>query len=281
LDLILIFLILKNITSNRLHKQIENLICELLLTYKSWKTTLVMILSGIYLAFYTYQSYVGNPVAAELYDLKLIVNQIIDREQELEQSLKLKYEFLRNLEHEAHTPITGITSMGQVLFEKYKKLTEEQRLKGLEEIAKSSERLATLVNNLIDLSKLSSMKYELNKKKVNLSYLVYSSLDACTKMYLNGKELEFVTNIEDNITVTGDKYYIKQTLDNPIINAISYPEDGPITVNLKRDKDTVEFSNQDEGIGIPIEELIRIFAPFTFSSKTRTPSSGRYPPCFV
>ncbi len=281
MDLILIFLILKNITSNRLHKQIENLICELLLTYKSWKTTLVMILSGIYLAFYTYQSYVGNPVAAELYDLKLIVNQIIDREQELEQSLKLKYEFLRNLEHEAHTPITGITSMGQVLFEKYKKLTEEQRLKGLEEIAKSSERLATLVNNLIDLSKLSSMKYELNKKKVNLSYLVYSSLDACTKMYLNGKELEFVTNIEDNITVTGDKYYIKQTLDNPIINAISYPEDGPITVNLKRDKDTVEFSNQDEGIGIPIEELIRIFAPFTFSSKTRTPSSGRYPPCFV
>ena len=84
-----------------------------------------MILSGIYLAFYTYQSYVGNPVAAELYDLKLkiiyvaflisgfmvaflkqkqeyqllteakvdhLVNQIIDREQELEQSLKLKYE---------------------------------------------------------------------------------------------------------------------------------------------------------------------------------------------
>jgi len=273
-----------------------------------------MILSGIYLAFYTYQSYVGNPVAAELYDLKLkiiyvaflisgfmvaflnpkpeyqllteakvdhLVNQIIDREQELEQSLKLKYEFLRNLEHEAHTPITGITSMGQVLFEKYKKLTEKQRLEGLEEIAKSSERLATLVNNLIDLSKLSSIKYELNKKKVNLSYLVYSSLDACTKMYLNGKELEFVTNIEDNITVTGDEYYIKQTLDNPIINAISYPEDGPITVNLKRDKDTAEFSNQDEGIGIPIEELIRIFAPFSFSSKTRTPSSGRYPPCFV
>lgn len=86
------------------------------------------------------------------------------------------------------------------------------------------------------------MKYELNKKKVNLSYLVYSSLDACTKMYLNGKELEFVTNIEDNITVTCDEYYIKQTLDNLIINAISYPEDGPITVNLKRDKDTVEFS---------------------------------------
>lgn len=71
-------------------------------------------------------------------------NQIIDREQELEQSLKLKYELLRNLEHEAHTPITGITSMGQVLFEKYKKLTEKQRLEGLEEIAKSSERLTQL-----------------------------------------------------------------------------------------------------------------------------------------
>ena len=125
--------------------------------------------------------------------------QIHDRDEELEKLIEVKNEFLRNLEHEAHTPIVGITSMGQILFESYDKLTDTQRRKGLEEIAKSSERLSSLVNNMIDLSKLLSLNYTLDKKEVDLSELVYDRLDYCKKLYLNGKELQFFTKIEDNI----------------------------------------------------------------------------------
>ena len=63
--------------------------------------------------------------------------------------------------------------MGQILFEGYDKLTDHQKRKGLEEIAKSSERLSSFVNNMIDLSKLSSLNYRLDKKELDLSELVY------------------------------------------------------------------------------------------------------------
>ena len=201
--------------------------------------------------------------------------QIHDRDEELEKSFELKNEFLRNLQHEAHTPIVGITSMGQVLFENYDKLTETQRRKGLEEIAKSSERLESLVNNMIDLSKLSSLNYKLDKKQINLSDLLYERLDHCKKLYLNGKELEFICDIENDVLINCDEHYISSTLDNLIINAINYSKEGTIITKLKANQDLVEFNITDEGIGIPEEELHSIFGAFIVSSKTRTPAGGR------
>jgi hypothetical protein len=181
------------------------------------------------------------------------------------------------LEHEAHTPIVGITSMGQILFESYDKLTDNQRRKGLEEIAKSSERLSSLVNNMIDLSKLLSLNYTLDKKEVDLSELIYDRLDYCKKLYLNGKELQFFTKIEDNIKVNCDEHYIKSTLDNLIINAIQYSKEGNITLKLHKNSDStaIDFSIQDEGIAIPQAELYDIFFSFIVSSRTKTPAGGR------
>ncbi|MEA0971357.1 Solute carrier and signal transduction histidine kinase domain protein [Candidatus Megaera venefica] len=203
--------------------------------------------------------------------------RIYDRDEELEKLIEVKNEFLRNLEHEAHTPIVGITSMGQILFESYDKLTENQRRKGLEEIAKSSERLSSLVNNMIDLSKLLSLNYTLDKKEVDLSELIYDRLDYCKKLYLNGKELQFFTKIEDNIKINCDEHYIKSTLDNLIINAIQYSKEGNITLELHKNSDStaIHFSIQDEGIAIPQAELYDIFFSFIVSSRTKTPAGGR------
>jgi Na+/proline symporter/signal transduction histidine kinase len=278
----------------------------------SWQTTLIMILSGLSLSFFSYQFYMGNTpnIAEELYSLKLQIiyilfvisgfllaflkpkqeqyelteqkayhlgEQIYDREEELEKLIEVKNEFLRNLEHEAHTPIVGIASMGQILFESYDKLTDNQRRKGLEEIAKSSERLSSLVNNMIDLSKLLSLNYTLDKKELNLSELVYDRLDYCKKLYLNGKELQFFTKIEDNIKVNCDEHYIKSTLDNLIINAIQYSKEGNITLELHKNSDStaIDFSIRDEGIAIPQAELYDIFLSFIVSSRTKTLAGGR------
>ena len=277
----------------------------------SWQTTLIMILSGLSLALFSYQFYMGNTpnIAEELYSLKLQIiyilfiisgfllaflkpqqeqyelteqkadhlgEQIHDRNEELEKLIEVKNEFLRNLEHEAHTPIVGITSMGQILFEGYDKLTDHQKRKGLEEIAKSSERLSSFVNNMIDLSKLSSLNYRLDKKELDLSELVYDRLDYCKKLYLNGKELQFFTKIEDNIKINCDEHYIKSTLDNLIINAIQYSKEGNIILELHKHPDaTIDFSIQDEGIAIPQAELYDIFLSFIVSSRTKTPAGGR------
>ena len=202
-----------------------------------------------------------------------------DQKKELIKLQELKNEFLRNLEHETRTPTTVITSLGQVLWENYDKFNEEQRRNATNDIAKSSERLTRLVNNLIDLSKLESLYYKLNKLEVNLSELVLKRLEICQKLYVDEKNrdnLNFDLEIEEKLNVVCDENYIARTIDNIIIIAIQYCPSGQITIKLyKNQGEDVEFSVRDEGIGIPKKELSDVFGAFVVSSKTKTPVGGR------
>ena len=200
------------------------------------------------------------------------------RKKELSKAFELKYEFLRNLQHEAHTPITGITSMGEALYECYDKLTDEQRKSYLKDIATSSTRLNSYVNNMIDLSKLSSMNYKFKRESINFKKLVKERAEICKKLYSDKKspgKQEFILELEDNVSGYFDKYYISQVIDNIIINAIQYSKEGKITIRLSQTKGIIKFSVSDEGIGVPKEDLHNIFGAFTVSSKTKTPAGGR------
>ncbi len=273
-----------------------------------WYLTMILIVINMFISseFYKYYMHVDNLPSDEFIQLKIVSylilfaiililflrpkqkqqeiaeaknihlgRQIRDREEELQKLLNLKHEFLRNINHEIHTPMTGITSLGETLWEKYDQLSDKQRRQAALVIAKSSRRLNSLMNNLLDFSKLMSLTYNLNKEEVNFSNLVHERINVCSELYLNDRELEFVLNIADNILVNCDKYYIKQTLDNLIINAITYGNKGKITINLIKTALEVKFTIQDEGIGVPKEELLDIFGVFMVSSKTRTPAGGR------
>ncbi len=202
-----------------------------------------------------------------------------DQKNELIKLQEFKNELLQNIEHEMRTPITGITSLGQVLWDNYDKFNEEQRRNATRDIAKSSERLTSLVNNLIDLSKLRKLDYNLNKSEINLSELVLKRLEICQKLYMNEENrenLNFEVEVEDELTAFCDEHYITRTIDNIIINAIQYCPEGQITIKLcKNQWGELEFSVKDEGVGIPKEELSDIFGVFVVSSKTKTPAGGR------
>jgi signal transduction histidine kinase len=237
---------------------------------------LLLFLSSILLVFFKPKQ--------EQYDLTeeksdYLAHKLDDQKTELRKSLELKQEFLRNLEHEARTPITGISSMGQVLWDNYDKLSEQQRRQGVKDIAKSSERLNSLVSNILNLSKLSGLNYQLNIEDINFSELVYERVKICKKLYTEDKykDLQEVTlDISDNIIVSCDKDYITTAIDNIVINALQYCTDGKITIILyKNEQKEVTFKVQDEGIGIPKEELFDVFGSFSVSSKTKTPAGGR------
>ncbi|MES2214609.1 MAG: ATP-binding protein [Pseudomonadota bacterium] len=197
----------------------------------------------------------------------------------------MKNEFIRNIEHESRTPITGITSMGQVLYENYDKLTEAQRKMAAREIADSSERLNSWATNLSDLSRLAADGNALlEKESVNLSDLVEERLAVCKKLYLAREEKEtrsFILSQDPSIMVSCDRYYISRVIDNLIINAMQYSKDGKIELTLRsllpqdNDNYSIEFSISDEGIGIPTKDLYNIFGVLTVSAKTKTPSGGR------
>jgi len=274
-----------------------------------WKLALSMIIIGVYISIEYYKYYTGitdididiiDTTSFIFYSILLIsaavivflkpqqekqelieektenlVFQIKAREEELDKLINLKNEFLRNINHEVHAPMTGITSLAETLYEKYYKLDETQRKAASEIIAKSSARLTSLMDNLLNLSKLLSVNYDLNILDIDLSYITHKRIDICKKLYLDGKALDFITKIEPYIIFPTDEYYMNQVLDNLIINAINYSKVGTITITLERIDEGISFSLQDQGIGVPKEELSRIFDAFVVSSKTKTPAGGR------
>jgi Na+/proline symporter/signal transduction histidine kinase len=296
--------------SNLNHIQLTIFVISLLTTaiLIRWQAALLIISVGIFCSTYLYKRYMGienllesvNGMELKMYSLLLVAStliaflkpkqdlqafteekvehlgqQVSNLDEEIKKLVDLKNEFLRNIEHEVHAPMTGITSLGQNLLEGYDSLSEPQRRKAAKLIANSSEKLTSFINNILDLAKISSLNYSLELKDLNLSKLSYERLEICKRLYLNNKDLEFFTDLEPNVILKCDEHYIKQTLDNLIINAINYTHNGKIIIRLKQNGPGIEFSIEDEGIGIPAKELFDIFGAFTVSSKTRTPSGGR------
>jgi signal transduction histidine kinase len=233
---------------------------------------LLLITSGILVAFLK-----PKQEAQELIEVRqdLFDQQMLQKNDELTRSLAIKREFINNIGHEIRTPVMGITSLGKNLYDVYNKLTPTQLDAAIKTIADSSERLESLMNNILDLSKLSSLNYKLDLNLVNLSELIYERINSCKKLYIGEKEIEFITDIESNIITNCDIYYIKSTIDNLIINAIKYSSSGNITINLHQNDKKIEFSIKDEGVGIPVAELDDIFSPFVESSRTHTTAGGR------
>ncbi len=201
--------------------------------------------------------------------------QIEGLDDELSRALAMKLEFIKNLNHEIRTPITGITSFSSALYDVYKTLSPEQLDSYLKAVATSSERLISLMDNILDLSKLACENYKLDLQPVNLSEIVYEVLEKTKKLYITDQDLEFITNVERNIIADCDLHYIRSTIYNLLINAIKFSKNGKIIISLHKKEHKIKFSVQDEGIGIPKMELHTIFKPFVESSRTHSKAGGR------
>jgi signal transduction histidine kinase len=276
-----------------------------------WNVALVMIAFGLVLGMQFYQYYTGASVDSVgikvgsfsfiLYTLLLIGTAVViflkptqeqqeliekkvshlgdritDREEALIEALAAREKFISNITHEFHAPMTGITSMAETLYYGYDKFSDKQRREAAEVIFKSSIRLDSYYNNIIDLAKLSSKDHNLKMTIVDLSALVLDRLELCRKIYVKDEDSRvFESDVPANITAYCDIYYISQTIDNLIINAINYCHNGKISISLKSSANYVKFTIEDEGIGIPKNEVYTIFSPFVVSSRTMIPSGGR------
>ncbi len=194
---------------------------------------------------------------------------------EIEKLLDIKDEFLRNLPHECNAPLTGILSLSDALYSCYDNLDKNTLKQTVKDIVNSGDRLQSYISNIIDLSKLSSLSYELEQKQVNLSELVRSRPYLYKKIFADDEKQEFKFDVEDDIVVNADEYFITQAIDNLISNAVKYGEGKEIAISLKKVDDKVQFKIIDQGIGVPENELRSIFSKFMVSSRTKTPAGGR------
>lgn len=227
----------------------------------------------------TLQNTVTN-LGQEVGELQEVVThysvRVEDQAQEIERLGATAQKILNNVNHELRLPVGNVMNFAQMLSEGLEKYSTEHLKMLLDEVLHNSNRLSSMILNMLDLAMLEAKKIELKKQTVNLSEMIYERVKNCSAIYLQEKSINFEMNIEPEIFVFVDPNYIRQTIDNLVINAINYSNKGIITIDLYRtNENTIELIIKDQGIGIPKHELYDIFTPFKMSSKTESKAQGR------
>lgn len=184
----------------------------------------------------------------------------------LERALRLKDEFLASMSHELRTPLTGILGLSEALqMQTYGALNARQ-LHSVETIWESGQHLLTLINDILDLSKLAAAQLDIEFESCDVADICHSSLSLIKGM-AQKKQLHVDLLIEPlDMSVRADPRRLKQILVNLLSNAVKFtPAGGNIGLRAQGDADrqVIEFSVWDKGIGIAADDLERIFLPFT------------------
>ncbi|PCJ24482.1 MAG: hypothetical protein COA94_07290, partial [Rickettsiales bacterium] len=189
-----------------------------------------------------------------------------DHAKEVERLGATAQKILNNVNHELRLPVGNVMNFAEILHDGLGKFSDEQLKMLSKEVYKNSNRLSTMILNMLDLATLQAKKIELQIKLANFSELVEERLTVCRKIYVEEKPLKFITKIEKNVMVPMDANYIRQTIDNLMINAINFSEKGNISISVVEQTNFVTFTIQDQGIGIPLSELYDVFTPFKMGS---------------
>jgi two-component system phosphate regulon sensor histidine kinase PhoR len=183
---------------------------------------------------------------------------------------RIKRDFVINVSHELRTPLTAIKGYVETLRDEADAGASK---KYVEIIERNTDRLINIVNDLLLLSCLEE-KPALQLEDIHLNVL----LENVTKIFdqrLKDKELSLVINVKENLPpIKADLFKLEQLLINLLDNAAKYTDRGGITVSLDVHEKRVRLQVRDTGIGIPKEDILRVFERFYVVDKSRSRKSG-------
>ena len=188
---------------------------------------------------------------------------IQQKSQELEQSTKYKSEFLANMSHELRTPLNSILLLSKLMTESDD--LDEQYVEYAEVMQSSGLGLLTLIDEILDLSKIESGKMTLEINEVPLTEIT-GDLKMLFNPVAKAKNLDLIIEVEPDtsaILIT-DKIRLEQVLKNLLSNALKFTSIGSVTLNISNDaaKEKINFKVTDTGIGIAQDKLRMVFEAF-------------------
>ncbi len=186
--------------------------------------------------------------------------------------------FLAKMSHEIRTPMNAVVGFASIL---QKTMLDEEQLDYLNNILSSSQKLLSVVNEILDISRIEAGKFEINNAPFNFAEMVSECVESLNVMSLSrGLYIEQEIDERLNRAMIGDEIRIRQIIINLVSNAIKYTMIGGVKITMKLDnevegKSKITIVVADTGIGIPPEDLERIFEKYVQSdSEKRLKSSG-------
>ncbi len=187
---------------------------------------------------------------------------------ELRQAQNLKNEFISSVSHELRTPLTAIRGWGETA--KMSLGTDEELVsRGLDVVLSEADRLSSLVEELLDFSRMESGRMSYVTQVVDVEKLLIESANMYTEI-AKKQEIELVyTNPQEEITVMGDPNRLKQVFINIIDNAVKYTNaGGQVLISQVVEEACVRITISDTGVGIPAQDIDRIKEKFYKANKT-------------
>jgi two-component system sensor histidine kinase ChiS len=210
-------------------------------------------------------------------------SKVKKRTASLQQALNAKDEFLNNMSHEIRLPTGVVMGRADMLLEDWEELEEADKKEHVEEIYASCKRLFGLLNNLLDLAKSKAGKMTYTMVPCDLAEIAGQVIDELGSLTSSKKLSIHCENGPNLPLVMLDPMRIAQVIRNLLSNAIKFTAEGTLTITITpmpltdidgRNVAGLGFAIKDQGVGVPPEELSKIFDVFIQSSKTRTGAGG-------
>ncbi len=198
-----------------------------------------------------------------------VINQELDlRNREVERANRMKSEFLASMSHELRTPLHSIIGFSELLAEQESGELNQKQKRQLDHILRGARHLLSLINDILDLSKIEAGRLELHPERF-LALPAISEVLATIEPMASPKHIRIGNEVDPALTVWADRLRFKQILYNLLSNAVKFtPDGGSVSISAAQQEDSIEIAVQDNGIGIPLEEQALIFDEFHQAAAT-------------
>lgn len=192
--------------------------------------------------------------------LHVVITDIHDAREAAEEASRAKSAFLAHMSHEIRTPLAGILGMIELLIDR---ITDPEKLALAEAVRQSGETLLTILNDLLDMSKIEAGKLQLEQAPFRPDELA-RTVAALYELRAESKHLDFRLDCGAGTDVPrlGDHHRIAQILHNLLSNALKFTETGGLSLSVAVEGGTVKFRVTDTGIGMTAEQTDRMLHPF-------------------